>query len=290
MKANQSSTHALATARSFLFVPANRPLRFQKALESLADAVVFDLEDSVPPEEKSLARESITHHWAKICHSSRVIVLRINSPFTAAGVEDLRWLKTLSSSPAIMVSKTESTVALQQIHNDFPDALLLPLIESSEGYLNIAGIAAATNVVRLVVGHIDFMVDTGIRCSDDQRELDPLRFSVAVHSKAHQLASPVDGVTLEVDDELQLQADTKRALRFGFEAKLCIHPRQITPVHTALHPSQTEIAWARRVLEGNSASGGAAFSLDRRMVDTPVVRQAQRTLERIDSACPPGGI
>ena len=71
-----------------------------------------------------------------------------------------------------------------------------------------------------------------------------------------------------------------RALRFGFGAKLCIHPRQIEPLHQALRPAPAELDWAQRVLAGNAAAQGAALQLDGRMVDLPVVLRAQRLLTR----------
>lgn len=281
MKQIHPSFEAVASARSFLFVPANRPERFTKALSSNADAVVLDLEDSVPAEDKEQARQAIAQAWATLQPSPKAVVVRVNPPACAAGEADLRWLSALRPAPVVMVAKADDAKTLQAVRLAAPEAALLPLIESAEGYARLPEIAAEPQVVRLVVGHIDFMVDTGIQCSDDQRELDALRFAVAIQTRRFQLAAPVDGVTVDVDNEALLRNDTQRALRFGFGAKLCIHPRQIDSVHAALSPSEHEVDWARRVLEGNLASGGAAFKLDGRMVDVPVVLQAQRTLARV---------
>jgi citrate lyase subunit beta/citryl-CoA lyase len=150
----------------------------------------------------------------------------------------------------------------------------------------LAEIAHAPGVLRLVVGHIDFMADTGIRCSDDERELDALRFAVAMQTRANRLAPAIDGVTLAIGDTLRLQTDVQRALNFGFGGKLCIHPRQVPVVHAAMAPSEAELDRARRVVAADEASGGAAVQLDGRMVDLPVVLQARRTLAR---ACRAGG-
>lgn len=281
MNQTTHSSSPVVIARSFLFVPANRPERFAKALSSPADAVVLDLEDSVPTEDKALAREAISREWAVLRSQTKPIVIRINPPQSEAGVADLQWLAGLKPCPVIMVAKADDASTLEQVHEICPDAPLLPLIESAQGCARLAEIAAAANVVRLVVGHIDFMVDTGIRCSSDQRELDALRFAVAIQTRLNNLAAAVDGVTVDVDDQDLLRIDSLRALRFGFGAKLCIHPRQVEAVHAALAPSESEIEWARRVLDGNRTAGGAAFKLDGRMVDVPVVLQAQRTLDRV---------
>ena len=133
---------------------------------------------------------------------------------------------------------------------------------------------------RLVIGHIDFMADTGIQCSAGEPELAPLRFAVAMATRLHRLAPAVDGVTVAVDDEAQLRVDTQRALRFGFGAKLCIHPRQVAIVHDAMAPSADDMDWARRVVAADATAGGAATQVDGRMVDLPVVLQAHRTLAR----------
>ena len=271
--------NALAQARSLLFVPGNRSERFDKALRSGADAIVLDLEDSVPLDAKAAARQAIAGAWAGLQASGVPLVLRINA--AEAGLQDLEALAALLPGAALMVPKADSAAALAPIGARVPGAVLLPLIESAAGYAALSDIAGAPGVLRLVVGHIDFMADTGLQCSDDQNELAPLRFAVAMATRLHELAPAIDGVSVAIDDEEQLRQDTRRALRFGFGAKLCIHPRQVAVVHEALAPGAKELDWARRVLAADAASGGAAVQLDGRMVDAPVVLQAQRLLARV---------
>lgn len=288
----------LADARSLLFVPGNRPERFDKALSSGADAVILDLEDAVPPAEKSVARGAIARAWAVLAAAPVPVAVRINAPSSDAGRQDVAWLATIAAvapALAVIVPKAESAGDLEAVRAALPQAALVPLIESAAGWAGLAEIAAAPGVLRLAFGHIDFMADTGLRCGDDQRELDPLRFAIAMHSRLHSLAAPVDGVTTGIDDEGALRDDTARALRFGFGAKLCIHPRQIPVVHAAMRPSQAEIRWAERVVAADEGSGGAAVQLDGRMIDRPVVIQARRTLARsrqptkLDNASDSGG-
>jgi citrate lyase subunit beta / citryl-CoA lyase len=270
----------LAAARTLLFVPGNRPERFDKALSSGADAVVLDLEDSVPAAAKAQARESVSAACFRHADQPTPIVVRINGLCSDAGREDLAWLSHLQAPFAVMLAKTESAGQVQAVSHVASVAPVLPLIESAEGLVALPEIARARAVLRLVVGHIDFMADTGIRCSDDERELDALRFAVSLHSRVNRLAAPVDGVTVAIGDADRLRVDTQRALRFGFGAKLCIHPRQIESVHGAMRPTDTELEWARRVLEADRASGGAALQLDGRMIDLPVVLQAQMMMAR----------
>lgn len=273
----------LASARTLLFVPGNRPERFAKALQSGADAVVLDLEDAVPPGAKQAARDAIAQAWPELRRAGVPLVLRINALQSPAGEEDLQWLVRLAPPAGVMLPKAESAAALQRLHAALPEVPVLPLIESAAGYAALPEIAAAPGVLRLVVGHIDFMADLGLQCSDDERELTPLRFAVAIATRLNKLAPAVDGVTVAIDEPQRLAEDTRRALRLGFGAKLCIHPRQVPGVHAALAPSDDELAWARRVIAADAAADGSAVQLDGRMVDLPVVLQARRALARAGS-------
>jgi citrate lyase subunit beta / citryl-CoA lyase len=280
MDVTKKHREALSDARTFLFVPGNRPERFSKALTSGADAVVLDLEDSVPTTEKKLARENIQNAWPVLHASSMPIVVRINILGSLCGSDDLEWIVQLPQIAGVMVPKVESIDILTQVNRKLPHIPILPLIESAEGFLNLEEIAAGGLALRLVVGHIDFMADTGLQCTDDENELTPFRFATAMVSRRYRLAPAVDGVTVQIDNNERLRDDTLRSKRFGFGGKLCIHPSQVSVVHEVLCPNSAEIDWAQRVIAADAASGGAAVRLDGRMVDVPVVLQARRTLCR----------
>lgn len=272
--------HPAALARSFLFVPGCRPDRFDKAVASGADVVVVDLEDAVARDDKATARAAAAE-W--LGHAPRIdaAAVRLNSPSTDAGRADLAWLAHLVRRPAtLVVPKTESAQDLAQVHAVAPDAALVPLVESAAGHEALNEIARAPGVVRLAFGHLDFMADTGIAAGAEELELAPMRFAIAMATALAGIAPAVDGVTTELGDDERLARDTRRALAFGFGAKLCIHPRQVAGVHAALVPAAEQAVWARRVLEGDRAANGAAFRLDGQMVDAPVVLQARRIWAR----------
>ncbi len=281
---------ALADARSLLFVPGNRPERFDKAARSGAHAVVLDLEDSVPPRDKAGARRAIAEHWAGLAADPFGVewVIRINAPCGAGAgdcLEDLALLASLAETPggrpaAVMAPKAESAQGLAHLREALPGWPVLPLIETAAGWRDVDAVARAPGVLRLCVGHIDFMADTGIDCGPEEAELAPLRFAVAMATRLANLAPAVDGVTAQVTDLDRLAADTRRARRFGFGGKLCIHPGQVATVHQAFSPTPEELDWARRVIEADTAAGGAAVQIDGRMVDLPVVRAARRILHR----------
>lgn len=100
-------------------------------------------------------------------------------------------------------------------------------------------------------------------------------------TRRHRLAPAADGVSTTIDHARRAYADVQRALRFGFDAKLCMHPRQVDLVHNALLTSDADVRWAERVIAADAASGGAVIQLDGRMVDAPLVLQACRTLARM---------
>jgi len=281
------SGEALAQARTLLFVPGNRPERFAKAFASGADAVVLDLEDSVPPADKAASRASVAAALREFSGAGAAAVVRVNAPTCSAGEDDLAWLPGVDPLPAgIMVPKVESRAALEAWSARARSAALLPIVESAAGYVNLPDVAAARGVMRLVVGHIDFMADTGIQCSDDEMELLPLRFAIAMQTRVLGLAPAIDGVTVAIGDDDKVRRDTARALRLGLCGKLCIHPRQVAVVHEAMVPSAEELDWARRVIQADQASRGSAVQVDGRMVDAPVVLHAQRTLARARHSSP----
>ena len=278
------ATHAaLALARTFLFVPADRPERHARALATGAGGVIVDLEDAVAPERKVAAREQLRASVAALPAVERArLLVRINSHGTPWHDDDRALMGELAAKSLIagvMLPKAERAADLHRLAADIgPKGVLVPLIESAAGLEAAAELAAAPQVLRLAFGNLDFQADLGLACDASEAELVPVRLALVLASRRAGLAAPIDGVTPDWRDAERLAADTARARRGGFGAKLCIHPDQVAPVHPALGPSSDELAWARRVLDATQAAGGGVVSLDGRMVDAPVVRLAERLL------------
>jgi citrate lyase subunit beta/citryl-CoA lyase len=272
----------LATARSFLFVPANRPERFAKALASAADAIIIDLEDAVAPADKSAARDQLSQAFGQFAElDRRRTVVRVNAGVTPWFERDLGLLASLVQAGlgGVMLAKAETTEPLRQLaHKLGPACALLPLVESLAGFDALDSLASAPQVLRLAFGHLDFQADLGLACGADEAELVPVRLGLVMAARRAGLAPVIDGVTVDSRDESRLRSDAERARRGGFGAKLCIHPLQTAPVNAAFAPHAVELAWARRIVAAFEAAGGGVFSLDGRMVDAPVLRLAQRTL------------
>lgn len=259
-------------ARSYLFVPGNRPDRFSKAFASGADAVIVDLEDAVPPGEKTQARATV----ASCINPSQPVVIRINGVDTDWFRDDVTCCR-LPGVQAVMLPKTENVGHLRRVEELLGRTVpILPLIETAQGFWNALEIARDRSVRRLVFGTLDFQLDVGI--SGDDEALLYFRSQLVLISRLAGIQAPVDGINTAIDDAARLRADTTRARRMGFGGKLCIHPRQIAPVNECFRPAPEEVAWARRVLEAAAASSGGAIAVDGWMIDRPVVLKAERII------------
>jgi len=277
-----SSVAALALARTFLFVPADRPERHARALASGAGAVIVDLEDAVAPEHKAAARQQLARsHAALSAGECGRLFVRVNTCGTAWHEEDRAFVAQLSRQglAGVVLPKAERAEDLAALAEAIgPQGMLVPLIESAAGLAALDALACAPQVLRLAFGHLDFQADLGLACEADEAELVPVRLALVLASRRAGLAAPIDGVTPDWRDVERLQHDTARARRGGFGAKLCIHPEQVAPVHAALGPSTAQVAWAHRVNDAMQSAGGGVICLDGRMVDAPVLRLAQRLL------------
>jgi citrate lyase subunit beta/citryl-CoA lyase len=263
--------------RTYLFVPGNRPERFDKALAAGADAIIVDLEDAVAPHDKEASRAHIVQWASAKPDALERVLVRINDAATAWFDGDLECIRQAGIG-AVMLPKAESSAQIAKVTSMLPaHGAVLPIIESARGIQDVASIAAAPGVVRLAFGTLDYAVDLDL--TDDEQTLVYPSAQIAIASRAAGIASPVAGVTPSIDDEARLLADLAFARAFGFGAKLCIHPKQIAPIHRAFAPAPDEVEWARRVLAAAAASTGAV-QLDGKMIDRPVLLKAQSIIDR----------
>lgn len=256
----------LASARTFLFVPGDRPERFTKANTAGADAVVLDLEDAVSEESKNEAR---SHVAAWLTHSPGAVV-RVNAEHTRWFTDDMAIVSEFRC--AVMIPK-----AVGRLSVDFRGPII-PLVETAAGVTTAREVCSSPGVVRAAFGSIDLAAQLGID-ADDRIALAYARSALVLASAAAGVAAPIDGVTTAIDNAEQISSDTAHALRLGFTGKLVIHPRQIAPVHSALQPTLEQIDWARRVLAATTHA--SVTTVDGAMVDKPVIDRARRILSTI---------
>jgi citrate lyase subunit beta/citryl-CoA lyase len=259
-------------ASTFLFVPADRPERFDKAVDSGADAVIIDLEDAVAPANRPAARANVVE-WLR---AGGEAVIRVNARGTADHDADLAAIRGLATT--VMLAKTESS--------DDADATafavgsgtrVIALIETARGILAASDIARAGSVSRLAFGNVDLGVELGVDAAN-RTGLLTSRSLVNLASAAAGLTGPIDGVTTVFDDEAVVGDDAAYAASLGFRGKLCIHPRQVAPVASGFRPTEAEIAWATSILA--SGNGGEARTVDGAMVDRPVLERARQIAHR----------
>jgi citrate lyase subunit beta/citryl-CoA lyase len=269
----------MSLPRTYLFVPGNRSDRFGKAFASGADAVVLDLEDAVAGDAKDAARAAVAA-WAETAEPavrSRAVV-RINDTGSPHHADDLTLLAA-AGLPTVMLPKAETAEQAAVVRAAVGTVDVLALIETARGVEQADAVAGADGVTRLVFGTLDLALDLDLDIDEFPDGLAYAAGRLAVASRIAGLPAPVAGVTPQLGDQARLLADLSWSRRYGFGAKLCIHPAQVAPVHDALAPGIQAVEWARRVLAADLASPGAA-QLDGRMIDRPVVQQAHRTLAR----------
>jgi citrate lyase subunit beta/citryl-CoA lyase len=270
-----TSTADAATARTFLFVPGDRPDRFGKAAAAGADAVILDLEDAVAPDRKDQAREHV-RAWLG---QGNLAVVRINAAGTPWHAGDVAMLAGVAGSlAAVMVPKAENPQQLAALAADLPAATpVIPLIETAAGVLRAAAVCAVPGVVRPAFGSVDLAAQLGV---DHQAHaaFQHARSALVLAAAAAGCAAPVDGVTTAIADEASLRADLAHADALGFTGKLCIHPRQVAVANQCLSPSAAELHWARQVIA--AGRDGSASALNGQLIDRPVVLRAEAMLAR----------
>jgi citrate lyase subunit beta/citryl-CoA lyase len=267
--------------RSWLYVPGHRADRIEKAISSGADAVVIDLEDSVPPGRKKEALDNAIDAVLRRRGEpvAPEIWVRTNPLGTRQGHEDV---EALRGAPVhgLRIPRAEDPRAIAEVGARLPMPLQL-ILETARGLLMADRLAAAhPQVVRLSLGEADLSADLRVHSASG---LDWARGWIVVASRAAGLASPIQSVWTALEDTTGLRASTEAGLATGFFGRSVIHPRQIPIVHQAYEPSAAALASARSVLRtfglAEAAGEAAALTPDGRFVDPAVVSQAQLVVD-----------
>jgi citrate lyase beta subunit len=259
--------------RSALFVPGSRPERFSKALASGADAVIVDFEDAVEEELKAQARENLASFLAH--NPTASVVVRINASDHHMHEEDIRFCAQHSGIAAVLLPKAESVEHVQAVAECKKP--IWALIESAAGLKNLAEIAKVPAVERLTFGALDLALDLGMRASSRAayRLFDQVRYQLVINSVINHLQKPLDTVFPDIANTNGLVEFVEDARDLGFAGMLAIHPSQVQTIHEVFTPTASEISWAKKVLEAAQGAPGA-FRLEGKMVDAPVVAEAER--------------
>mgnify|MGYP003945697761 CR=1 FL=1 len=277
--------------RSKLFVPGARPELFAKALAGDADALSFDLEDSVAEDRKAEARDAVANFVAgdAVMQAAKLIIVRTNaadSPHFAADLAavarpgiTLLNLPKIESAQALlaavaMIEQAERANAVER-----PIGLLVN-IETPRALADAAQIASAhPRVAGLQLGLGDLFEPHGIDRSD-ARNVHAAMFALRM-AAAQAGVLAMDGAYAALDDDAGYREEAHMARRLGFIGKSCIHPRQVALANAAFAASDAELAQARRIVEAAQAAHAqsrGAFVVDGRMIDLPFLKRAQALL------------
>lgn len=282
--------------RSKLFVPGVRPELFAKALAGDADALSFDLEDSVPEARKGEAREQVSAllQSAPLLATAKIVVVRVNAVDTPhlaadlaavarAGVDLLNLPKVQSAQDVLAaVALLEKAEAANGVARPIG---LLANIETPRGLRLAAEIASAhPRVAGLQLGLADLFQPLGI----DRR--DPANVHATLYAMRMAAAEAGvfawDAAFADIGDADGFRAEAGMARRLGYVGKSCIHPSQVALANQAFQPDAEEIAAARRIVAAAREAGAAgrgAFLVDGRMVDLPFLKRAEGILASVDA-------
>jgi citrate lyase subunit beta/citryl-CoA lyase len=268
-----------------LYVPGDRPDRFDKAATSGAEMVILDLEDAVAPERKDGARQAVLDWLAARATASvqgqgalSVVQVRVNSG--ARGDDDVRALAEASAAVELRVPKVETAQRLDHLAELAPGLPITALIESALGVENAFSIAAHPAVTRLALGESDLASELGTRSPS---VLDYARIRLLYAARSAALGAPMMSAFPDIRDLDALRADSLRGRESGWFGRTAIHPSQIPVIHAAFAPSEAELRWAREVLEVGGG-GGVATLGNGEMVDQAMLGRARGILSTFHPA------
>jgi citrate lyase subunit beta/citryl-CoA lyase len=265
--------------RSLLFAPGSDARKLEKAFGSAADGVVCDLEDAVAPPDKERAREITAEILGATADSDDPAagparLVRVNASGTAWFEDDLALTRTVALDGIVLPKASPDAV----------DALgptgppIVAIVETALGLRQAFEIASKPRVAALVLGAVDLGAEVGLETRADGQELLYARSTLAFDSAAAGLRGPIDVVHLDFGDTAGLEAQCGLARALGFRGKACIHPAQLETINRVFAPSESEIEWARRVVEAFEGQSEGVLAVNGTMVDKPVVDRARRVL------------
>jgi citrate lyase subunit beta/citryl-CoA lyase len=278
--------------RSLQYVPTHVEKFVAAAHTRGADALILDLEDSVPWDQKARARNLLPNAAASVGQAGADVIVRINAD-PALAQEDI----AAAIGPKVYglsLPKAETPDQIRRIDEAVGEAerragveegatRFILIVESAAGFLNMSAVATASpRTVAISLGAEDFALDLGME-PNDETLLAPKQQVVIVAAAAGVMPLGLVGGATGFDDPDAYLALAQRSRRFGYVGATCIHPKQVPLLNAAFAPGEAEVAHARRVVEANKAAaaeGRGAFAVDGKMVDAPIVARAEALLAR----------
>lgn len=285
--------------RSLLYVPGNQPRFLAKAQSRGADALILDLEDSVPFAQKQSARACVVDHWASLRNGPADLFVRINGDLLEAALDldaivhpGLRGIYVAKAKGKSMLSWLSDAISrLETERGVRPGSVgIVPLLEDPHAVENAFEIARSPRVVALSLGSEDYATACQMEPTPDALSFARQRLVAAARAAGVAPIGLLDSVArLKFDDILDL---ARRSRAFGFAGATAIHPDAVQALNTGFAPSDAEVHWANEVLRTltlASQSGRGAARLGDRMVDEPMAQRARTILnlnQKLSSGAP----
>jgi citrate lyase subunit beta / citryl-CoA lyase len=278
--------------RSLIFVPGNNKRFLEKAKTLSADIVCFDLEDSVPNKEKSLARHLIKDSLKERSAYFSEVFARTNSPSSGKIPEDLEEI-VREGIDGIVIPKVNNVNELKKIEKILSNIEkkrklkpieIIPSIESAEGVVNTYDIASSSKrVSALIFGIFDLLNDMGIEYTKLSTGAQYARSKIPLDAKAAGVIV-LDAIWQDLNDQKGLKNDCNVGRSLGYVGKTLIHPDQINVTHKIFHPNKTEIQWAKTVCRtylDSTKKGKGATKIEGKMIDELHYKRAKALLDLV---------
>ena len=283
--------------RALLYMPGDDRRKIEKATTLGVDSVCMDMEDGVAITHKTEARAVIAQAMKELDFGRSERCIRINS--VGSGLEKYDLAAALATnSDSIVVPKVETAAQVRAI-SDYIEMYersarmavrnirMLVGVETARGILNIKEIAEADRRLEAIIfGAEDYAASIGATRTKEATEVLYARSAVVTACAANDLQA-IDMVYIDFRDVDGLRAEAEQGAQLGFSGKQIIHPDQVAPVQEAFTPSDEAIEYAQRVVDAFTASqkeGKGAFALDGKMIDMPLLKSAQKVLDRAKAA------
>jgi citrate lyase beta subunit len=282
--------------RALLYMPGDNWKMITKSITLGVDSICMDMEDGAAVNKKAEARTTIAKALQELDFGASEKLARINSVGSGLEKDDIE--AVLPYRPdGIVIPKVESfeqvdwaarLIEAAELKYGWPinSIRILIGVETAKGILNLKEIAAHPRLDAIIFGGEDFAASIGATRTKDAVELLYARQAVIVACAANDLQA-IDIVTIDYKDIESLRIESEFGAELGFSGKQIIHPNQVSVVQEAFTPSEEAIAYAKRIVETFEASqkdGKGAYSLDGKMIDMPLLKNAQKVLARAKAA------
>ena len=282
--------------RSWLFCPANNPKLLYSATTYAPDAIIFDLEDAVPVDEKDDARDLLVEALKTIDYKDIIVLARVNPLYTPFGEKDIRELVPagLKYIRFPMCETVQHVQELDALLTELEKANNIPVgtvkvaaaLETPLGVYNALAIAQEDRIFAISLGAEDFTRSLGATRTPKGVELDYARGKIVLEASIAGVLA-IDTVWADMSNKEGFQAEVVHIKNMGFDGKACIHPAQIDDIHGVFTPKKEEIEQSLRIIQAAQDSGikdGGVIKLDGKMVDIPVIQKAERIVKLAKAA------